>query len=206
MQRTKIMPPTSKEEQVPGNENMPSNTKEGQVAKDKKPLPASKEDCQKMIKQRQTARVERLLNRCIPKFRLAAEKYLLRCQTARDATVPPTYRLFATEEAEKDATTWWETINELCEKNSAALLFIDQFESELREQWKAKKKESAEKRHLYLRPKRREFRKMRNDREDVVWELHMKMGVKLPRVQGRDEDTTDEEADMDDLKDGVKEN
>jgi hypothetical protein len=200
------MPPTSKKEQVAVDENMPFKSKEEQVAKNKKSLPASKEDREKIIKQRQTARVERLLHRCIPEFRTAVEQYLQGCQSRRDEMVPPTDLLFPTKKAEEDHTTRWETIQRLCEKNSAVLLFIDQFESEVREEWKGKKKGSVEKRYLYLKPKRKEFRKMRNDHEDAVRELFGKLHLELPQVEDRDKDTTDEEADMNDLKGGLRVN
>lgn len=191
------MPPAPKNDQVVDNENTTPNSTERQVAEKKLP-PISREDREKTIKQRQANRVDRLLNRRILKFRTDVQGYLETCQLKRDQMVPPYNLPFASAKAMKDYTTRRTTIHGLCEKNSAVLLFIEQFDAEFRAEWKTKKKESVEKRFLYIKEKRKELGKIRREHTDVVMNHFADLGITLPQVIYKD--TTDEEADMRDLK------
>lgn len=197
------MPPAPKNDQVVDNYSTPSNSIEEQVAERRKLPPISEEGREKMIKQRQANRVDRLLNRRIPKFRTDVQGYLETCQFKRDQMVVPTNLSFTSAKVWKDYTTRWVTIHGLCEKTSAVLLFIEQFDTEFRAEWKVKKKDSVGKRFLYIKEKRKEFGKIRREHTDVVMDHFADLGITIPQVVYKD--TTDEEADLRDLKEDGEE-
>lgn len=155
----------------------------------------SKEGQDKATKQRQNARVNRLLNKRIPEFRRHVDAYAQIAQEQKDHwmhsinTSPNT----DAEKADFTATsTEWQMISKLSSDSATIQLMLDHFESELRREWKVKKKESPERRDAYTKEKRKEFKTMRKRYLVGVRDDHKKMDKDLPGVNN-DVGTSDED-------------
>ncbi|OAK95575.1 hypothetical protein IQ06DRAFT_352596 [Phaeosphaeriaceae sp. SRC1lsM3a] len=155
----------------------------------------SKEKQDKATKQRQDARVNHLLNKRIPEFRRHVDAYAQIAQEQKDHwmhsinTSPNT----DAEKADFMATsTKWQMISKLSSDSATIQLMLDHFESELRREWKVKKKESPERRDAYTKEKRMEFKTMRKRYLVGVRDDHKKMEKELPGVKN-DVGTSDEE-------------